>query len=108
MLTVVELVFLAGATLKPYSSVSSVSTSFSRKLPEDVEAVTMNHQTPGLTFHRLAGHYGHTRDLGRKVLMAPRVPARLPAFRPPRGKMNFTGGSQRSQIESCTHPAYRF
>ena len=66
------------------------------------------HQTPGLTLHSLAGHYGHTRDLGSKVLMAPRVQDRLPAFRPPRGKMNFTGGMQRSQIESCTQPAYLF
>ena len=66
------------------------------------------HQTPELTLHSLADRYRHTRDLGWKVLMAPRVPVRLPAFRPPRGKMNFTGGMQRSQIGGSTQPAYLF
>ena len=47
---------------------------------------------------RPGGHCGHTQDLGRKFLAAPRVPSRLPAFRPPRGKMNFTGDAQPRQI----------
>ena len=47
--------------------------------------------------------YGHTRDLGRKFLVAPRVPVRLSAFRPPRGKMNSTGLRNPRQIESLTH-----
>ena len=43
-----------------------------------------------------------------ETLVAPRVPARLPAFRPPRGKMNFTAGANRRQIGSCTPLTDRF
>ena len=87
------------------------SPSCQLRLPEATRKLkphggSSRHQ--GLTLPSAWSPCGHTRDLGRKFLAAPRVPVRLPAFRPPRGKMNFTGDEQRRQIGIPTPPAYRF
>jgi hypothetical protein len=45
----------------------------------------------------------HTRPSEVDSLVAPRVPVRLPAFRPPRGMMNFTTSGHCRQIGVGTH-----
>ena len=51
----------------------------------------------------------HAHKLRRDfLLVAPRVPVRLPAFRPPRGKTNSTADGNPSQIGGSTPLAYRF
>ena len=47
----------------------------------------------------------HARPSEGDSLVAPLVPARLPAFRLPRGKRNFTGGAQLRQIGGSTRVA---
>ena len=56
-------------------------------------------RTSDLTLRQPGSRYGRTQTFGSLFLMAPRVPVRLSAFRPPRGKMNSTGAVRVRQIE---------
>ena len=90
--------FPVGATLKLYPRGSCVSTSFPEAFRKVADCRSLRPQASGLQ-----GLRARAVAPEASCLVAPRVPSRLAAFRPPRGKKNSTGSENPRQIGGCTH-----